>query len=72
MRTFLQWSFGLSIAFLVLVVPVVRVANDLLRRALDDHAQRALLIVNVDTSREKARVTGSSNSSNTAIPLSDM
>jgi hypothetical protein len=37
------------------IVPVVRVANDLLRRALDDHAQRALLIVNVDTSREKAR-----------------
>ena len=38
-----------------LVVPVVRVANEILRRATDDHAQRALLIVNVDTSREKAR-----------------
>ena len=38
-----------------LIVPVVRVANDVLRRSLDDHAQRALLIVNVDTSREKAR-----------------
>jgi len=38
-----------------LIVPVVRAANDLLRRALDDHAHRALLIVNVDTSREKAR-----------------
>jgi len=38
-----------------LVVPVVRVANDVLRRTLEDHAQRALLIVNVDTSREKAR-----------------
>jgi hypothetical protein len=38
-----------------LVVPVVRVANEVLRRALDDHARRALVIVNVDTSREKAR-----------------
>jgi hypothetical protein len=38
-----------------LVVPVVRVANELLRQSLDDHATRALLIVNVDTSREKAR-----------------
>jgi len=38
-----------------LVVPVVRVANELLRRSLDDHARRALIIVNVDTSREKAR-----------------
>jgi hypothetical protein len=38
-----------------LVVPVVRVANEILRRATDDHARRALLIVNVDTSREKAR-----------------
>ena len=33
----------------------MRVANDLLRRTLEDHAQRALLIINVDTSREKAR-----------------
>jgi hypothetical protein len=38
-----------------LLVPLVRVANTLLRKTLDDHAQRALLIVNVDTSRDKAR-----------------
>lgn len=38
-----------------IVVPLVRVANDLLRRTLEDHAQRALLVINVDTSREKAR-----------------
>jgi hypothetical protein len=38
-----------------LLVPLVRVANDLLRHLLEDHARRALLIVNVDTSREKAR-----------------
>jgi hypothetical protein len=38
-----------------LLVALVRVANDLLRHLLEDHARRALLIVNVDTSREKAR-----------------
>lgn len=38
-----------------LVIPVVRVANTLVRRALHDSARRALLIVNVDTSRDKAR-----------------
>ncbi len=38
-----------------LLVPLVHVANELLRRSTGDHAQRALLIVNVDTSREKAR-----------------
>ena len=37
------------------VIPVVRIANGLIRRALHDAARRALLIVNVDTSRDKAR-----------------
>jgi hypothetical protein len=38
-----------------LLVPIVQAANTLLRRSFDDHATRALVIVNVDMSREKAR-----------------
>jgi hypothetical protein len=38
-----------------LVLPVVHVANTMIRRAFHDRAPSALLIVNVDTSRDKAR-----------------
>jgi len=38
-----------------LLLPMVHVASTLVRRAFRDRAHRALLIVNVDTSRDKAR-----------------
>ena len=38
-----------------LLLPVVQVAGDLLRRRFAEHAQRGLIVINVDTSRDKAR-----------------
>ncbi len=38
-----------------LVAPLANVANDLLRKSLHDEAERAICVVNVDTTREKIR-----------------
>jgi hypothetical protein len=38
-----------------LVGPLANIANDLLRKSLHDEAERAICVVNVDTTREKIR-----------------